>query len=419
MLFFGFLIFLFLQIIRPQDFVPGLAGTRLVLYLMAILLFVLLFSPIDKRFLKSPQDKFAGIFFLAIAISTFSQFWVSYMVETAIYSLKAASMFYFAVIVCGEEKKIKIATWVTVFFMALVGLMGVLQYHGINITGAVMQYSAVKQAWQIYGIGNFDNPNDLAYSVILVVPFSLGLLFQTKKFLVRLSALILVALSLYCIYLTRSRGGQIALGACLGTWTYFWISNKEWKKRLIVLASTAIIALLVFQATGYREDESAMGRIDAWAAGWVELKSNPITGVGKGRFGEYHSRDTHSSYVKTGVETGLMGLYGFVGLIYFCVVTMFKIDASRDRLKWRIYSSGYGSFLISYIIASIFSTRSYDLVFLICAAFTGVLGRISLQEPDVSNEGVLFPEVRLLNKNAFGLSIGVLLLWYIFLRTVW
>jgi putative inorganic carbon (hco3(-)) transporter len=386
---------------------------------MVILLSALLLSPIDKRFLRSPQDKFAGTYFLAMILSSFTLFWIPYVIDTAIFSLKAAVMFFFAVIVCSTEDKFKKATWATVSLMGVVGLLGDLQYHGINLTGGIMVYSEFKRAWQIYGIGNFDNPNDMAYSVVLVVPFTLGLLFQAKNFLTRFSALMLLAVSIYCIYLTRSRGGQLALGTCIGSWTYLWTSNKKWKKRLLVLAGFFIIVLFVSQTTGYRQDGSAMGRIDAWSEAWTLLKANPIIGVGKNRFTEYHAVDTHSSYVRTSVETGLIGLYGFVGLIYFSFVTVLRIDSSKDRLKWRMYSSGYGSYLISYITASIFSTRSYDMIFLLCVALIGVLGRVSLQEPDVSSAGVLFPEVHWVDKNVFGLSIGVLVVWYFFLRSVY
>ena len=105
--------------------------------------------------------------------------------------------------------------------------MGVLQHHGYDITGAGMLWAPDKGIWQIKGIGNFDNPNDLAYSVVLVVPFALGFLFRTKVFLFRAASLFLLIISIYCIYLTRSRGGQVSLVASLGSWAYFWIRNPK------------------------------------------------------------------------------------------------------------------------------------------------------------------------------------------------
>lgn len=422
MLFFGLLFYIFLQIIRPQDFITGLVGARLVLYLMVILLFGLLFSPIEKNILRSPQDKFAGLFLFSCAFSTLSTFWISNIVDTAIETLKIALMYYSIVIIIDSEVKLRAAIWIMTILMAIVGLMGVLQYHGYDITGAGMRWVASKSAWQIYGIGNFDNPNDLAYSTVLVVPFGLGLLFQARGFIGRFGGLFLLGISIYCIYLTRSRGGQVALAACLFSWAYFWLRNVKMKRLMVIIAIGGVLAVAATQATGYREDDSAMGRIEAWDQGWQLLKSHPLTGVGYHSFFEYHERDTHNSFVRAGAELGLFGLYCFVGILYGVGLTIRRLQDPSVEIEWRPYSAAFGSFFVSYVVASVFSTRTYDLIFLLCVAFVGALGRFSLKNTDaVSAEGVLFPveTARLWNKNVFGLTIAVLIVWYLFLRQVW
>ena len=422
MLFFGLLLFMFIQIIRPQDFVPGLQGARLALYLMVSLLIGLLFSPVEKKLFKSPHDKYAGMFFVAIVLSTFTLFWLSYIVDTATETLKIAMVYYFIVMVVNNEDRFRKTILTMVTLMGFVALMGVLQSHGYDITGAGMSFAADKGVWQIRGIGNFDNSNDLAYSVVLVVPFALGFLFQTKGFLGRILSLLLLSVSIYCIYLTKSRGGQIAMAASLASWVYFWTKNPKRRRQLIIFAITGVIAVAVFQATGYREDESAMGRVEAWAEGWQLLKSSPIIGVGKGQFIEYHKRDTHSSYVRAGAELGLLGLYAFMGMIYAVGLTILKIQKTSGDDKWRPYYSGFGAFFVSYIAGSAFSTRTYDLIFLMCVALVGALGRLALYDTDeVSAEGVLFPTetAHIWNKNIFGITIAVLIAWYLFLRQVW
>ena len=422
MLFFGLLLFLFLQIIRPQDFVPGLQGVRLVLYLMVVLLIGLLFSPVDKKLIRTPQDKYAGVFLISIVLSTLTLFWFSYILVTAIETMKTALMNYFLVMVIASEDRFQKTVWTMVALMGWVALMGVLQYHGYDITGAGMDFAEDKGVWQIKGIGNFDNPNDLAYSTVLVVPFALGLLFQTKAFLKRIIALLLLIFSTYCIYLTKSRGGQVALAASLGAWFYLWTKNPKIKRRLMLLAITGIIAVGIAQSTGYRQDESAMGRIQAWSKGWQLLKSNPIVGVGKDQFREHYKKDTHSSYVRAGAELGLLGLYALMGMIYAVALTILSMQKLIVDEKWRPYYAGFGAFFVSYLVGSIFSTRTYDLIFLICVALVGTMGRLALSETDeISAEGTLFPAVtaHLWNKNIFGITIAVLITWYIFLRQVW
>jgi len=190
----------------------------------------------------------------------------------------------------------------------------------------------------------------------------------------------------------------------------------------MILAITAVIAIAVTQGTGYRDDESAMGRIEAWGEGWQLLKSNPIIGVGKGQFKEYHKKDTHSSYVRAGSELGLLGLYAFIGMIYSVGLTILNVQKPSVDDKWRPYYAGFGAFFVSFATASAFSTRTYDLIFLISVALVGTLGRFALGNTDeVSAEGLLFPAqtAQLWNKTVFGITIAVVISWYLFLRQVW
>ena len=422
MLFFGLLLLFFLQIVRPQDFVPGLEGVRLVLYLMTILLIGLLFSPVKKKLIRSPQDKFAGMFFIAIILSTLTLFYISNVIDTFIYVLKIGVIYYFITIVVDSEAKLEKAVWTMITLMATVGFLGVLHYHGFTIPGYHMEWAQDRQAWRLTGVGMLSSSNDIAYSMVLVVPFALGLLIQAKTFAGRISGIILFIISLYTIYLTRSRGGQVALTIGLFTWAFFWIKSRKRRKQLVIIAAFGIFAVISAKATGYREDQSAMGRVEAWSAGWDMLKSHPIIGVGKGQFRELHKIDSHNSYVRAGAELGLIGLYAFVGMIYSVYLVILRIMNSPENERWRPYFAGFGGFFLSYILASGFSTRTYDNVFLMCVALVGVLGRFSLRDSgEVNAEGVLFPSktARLWDKNVFGLTIAVLIAWYLFLRQVY
>ena len=419
MLFYGLLLLFFLQIVRPQDFVPGLEGVRFVLYLMTILLIALLFSPVKKKLIRSPQDKFVGMFFVAIILSTLSLFYISNVIDTFIYVLKIGSIYYFTAIVVDSEVKLERAVWTMIVLMAIIGFLGVLRYHGFNIPGYYMLWAEDRQAWRLMGVGMLSSANDIAYSMVLIVPFALGLLIQAKSFAGRIGGIILLIISLYTIYLTRSRGGQVALTVGLFAWAYFWIRSRKRRKLIIIIAALGLLAVISAKTTGYREDESAMGRVEAWSAGWEMLKNHPIVGVGREQFIEYHERDSHNSYVRAGAELGLIGLYAFVGMIYSVGLVILRIMNSPENERWRPYFAGFGGFFVSYILASGFSTRTYDNVFLMCVALVGVLGRFSLiNSGEVSAEGVLFPNetARLWNKNVFGLTIAILIAWYLFLR---
>ena len=306
--------------------------------------------------------------------------------------------------------------------MEIVVLLCVLHYHGYDF-GAAAIYFNPERGWVLEGKGLFDNPNDLSYNVVLVVPFALSLIFQSKRFLGRFAGLFFLITSIYCIYLTRSRGGQVAVSACLFAWIYFWIKNKKVRRRMIIIALLMFLAVVSAKTAGYREDESSMGRIESWSEGWQILKNHPLIGVGKDQFKEYHSLDTHNSFVRASAELGLPGLYAFVGMIYAVGLTILRIQSQpEESIKWRPYSASFAGFFTAYIVASVFSTRTYELLFFISVAFLGIFGRLALKDSDaVSVDGVLFPgeTSHLWNKNVFGLSVAILIAWYLFLRQVW
>jgi putative inorganic carbon (hco3(-)) transporter len=422
MLFFGLILLLVFQIMRPQDFVPGLEGVRVILYLMTIMLVALLFSPLEKKLVRSQQDRYANLFFVAILLSTLTLFWIPFMIDTLIYVLKIWAIYFFIVTVLNSEVRLEIAIWAMIVLMTTVGFLGVLHYHGLSIPGYEVGWAADRMAWRLSGVGMLSSANDIAYSMVLVVPFALGLMIQSKGFLLRLVSVFMLSSSLYTIYLTGSRGGQVALAAGLFSWAYFWIESRKKRKQIVIVAALGVFIVASAKAAGYREDASAMGRIESWAAGWDLLKNHPIIGVGKDQFKEFHSLDTHSSYVRAGAELGILGLYAFVGMIYSVYVVILRMLNSPENRRWRPYFAGFGAFFISYILASAFSTRTYDVVFLICIAFVGVLGRLTQRESgEVNSEGVLSPkrEAGLWDKNVFGLTIAVLIAWYLFLRQVW
>jgi len=58
----GILVVLFLFVFRPQEFVPGITGTRVILYAMSAVLIAWLLSDTKRELFKTPLDWFAGLF---------------------------------------------------------------------------------------------------------------------------------------------------------------------------------------------------------------------------------------------------------------------------------------------------------------------------------------------------------------------
>lgn len=412
MSFLGLLLSIFLLTFRPQDFAPGFMGNRVVFYSLGLIFLFWIFNGAKKDLFKTSLDKFVIFFLTWCVISSISTHWLEYIYTTFIDEIKILLIYLFITTFIDSIYRFKIALWFTVGCIFLVAAMGILQSYGVDITGAGMLWASDKQAWQIRGAGNYNNPNDLAYSVVLIVPFALGAVIKGPSLISRFLSSGLLVTALYSIYLTRSRGGLLALATCLTLWLIMWIKSPGLKRIIATIGTIGLVTVFVLKSQGYRIDASAMGRVEAWAAGMDMLRAHPLFGVGKGQFLEYYERDSHNSFVKVGAETGIVGLYTLLGILvslYFSLKRFFLTDLFDER---KVYVVGFAGYFCSYITASIFSSRPYDVIFLIATAMTGALSRIDFNGSE-STHNIKN------HKYTFFLMLGVLILWKLFLVNTW
>jgi O-antigen ligase len=398
--------------------VTWMRGSPIVFVVMGCMLLGWFFSNIEKNLLKTPTDKYYALFFILFVVSTINAGWLSYTAETVTETLKIALIYWFIVTIVDNESKFKTAIWTTIVFMTVVALMGILQFYGYDITGSGIIWAPDKEVWQIRGAGMFDNPNDLAYSVVLVVPYALGLLLLSGNPLIKVAAMTMLGASVYCIYLTKSRGGYLALIICLVSWLYYWLSNEKIRRVALIAGFIGIIAAFSVQTKDYRNDASSMGRVEAWDAGMQMLMAHPFIGVGKNQFIEHHNRDSHNSFVRAGADLGFIGLFAFVGILSSTFRSVSSLNLDYSRSEWKNYRIGLLSYLWSYVVASIFSTRTYDIVFMVVIAFAGSLIRLVLNDSVNAELNVLVNE-NIINIKVISITILILTVWKLFLIQVW
>jgi O-antigen ligase len=109
------------------------------------------------------------------------------------------------------------------------------------------------------------------------------------------------------------------LGAALGV-----ILALRKRVGIVLPVIVALIGLIVMHQLGIARmdtlstgESSAEGRIKSWAQGWYMLRSNPAVGVGPLNYSHYHPMAAHSSLVQIAAETGMLGLFCWIGFLYF------------------------------------------------------------------------------------------------------
>ena len=207
------------------------------------------------------------------------------------------------------------------------------------------------RVWGPWGSFIEDN-NSLALATVMTIPLLRYLQLQATNRWVRYALLGAMLLSGLSALGSQSRGALVAIGTMLA---FMWL-----KSRTRIVTGVALV-LLVPVAIGfmpekwedrmrsiesYQEDQSALGRINAWWMAFNLAKDRPLTGGGfeiynLDVFGRYapNPTDLHSAH---SIYFQMLGEHGFVGLGLFLLLWLLVWrDASwidrqtRHREGWQ------------------------------------------------------------------------------------
>ena len=221
--------------------------------------------------------------------------------------------------------------------------------------------------------GALNDPNELALSLGVGLPFAFAF-FERKRSGGRLLLLILsLALIGGCVFLTRSRGGQLVLVAVLGV--YF---VKRYGVRGLILGAIVAAPLLLLVGGGRSDaDESSKERIQMMHDAIDLLRWYPGRGVGYGQILEYNPLTAHNSYALAGAELGFPGLMLFTALLYLSfkiLVTILRRYADdRDAAVARSWAMALLASMTGMSVGIFFLSFCYSVVFWIYLGLVGAL----------------------------------------------
>jgi O-antigen ligase len=296
-----------LEAIRPAKLVAGAA--------LAMLLVEKVFARKTFEF-AWPEGVFLFAFLGSAALSSLTALWVRQAVESVSDLMKIA-LVYFVIVNCANtERRLRGVMW-TMVIGGLVPAAGALRnyFHGNLVEG--------RAAW----VGIFANPNDLAFSLVVLVPLAAFLATGLR----RMSRLALLGISIVyiaAIFVTFSRGGALGLVAVIGL--------CAWRKKSIVfqvLIVLLLVAGLIFAGRFWTRGEdfshlngdiSFRQRLATSQAGLAMFADHPLLGVGLGcsliAWPLYAPEDlytrtalvTHNTFIQPLAETSIAGFLPFI-----------------------------------------------------------------------------------------------------------
>jgi O-antigen ligase len=233
----------------------------------------------------------------------------------------------------------------------------------------------------------FQNPNELAATLVATLVLALALAFVAKRSPAWLfAALLATAISLAGILLTVSRGGLVALGVAVLAALFF---SGRWRPRVAALGvGTGLFVLFYFASLAppaarehVSELEGGTGRQDIWKVAWRMVEDEPLRGVGAGNFptssihylivpGTLRRSDfivdkpkvAHNLYLGTMAELGVPGLllllcviFGLVG----CGIQAAHQFQKNDDLRMEVLARAQVIALVGLLAALFFSSDLY------------------------------------------------------------
>jgi O-antigen ligase len=193
-----------------------------------------------------------------------------------------------------------------------------------------------RAAW----VGIFANPNEVAYALVILLPFA-AYLATPPGWIQRIILLPISVFYVAAIYVTFSRGGLMGLVTVIGLTA--WRKRNRWLQALTVLFLVAgFLVASRFWSRGedfsqLNNDVSFQQRIATSEAGFKMFLDHPLSGVGFGcsviawplyaPAGLYTrgALVTHNTFLQVLSETGALGFVPFVLLIGFSLYRTRKL----------------------------------------------------------------------------------------------
>ncbi len=369
----GLLFYLMMTYIRPQEFVASLRERPLMLILAFVILgTLLLHASVRKRtfmFLNTRQGLLMFVFFLLIPLSHLQRLYLTGASDSFNDFLPVYLLFFMILNLIDNPGQLRKTIHLLFAMTLLLSLNGILQYfRGHDIAGQTTYEGRIR--W----IGIFSDPNDLGLTILAFTPLAVINLLNGKNSAPRRILWgIAMAVLVYALYLTNSRGTFIGLLAILIFVMCKRIGLVRGLVVGIILGSILLVAGPSRMSDMSIDEASASGRIDAWATGLNLLLWRPILGVGFHNFTEHHHLTAHNSVVLCMSELGLVGLYVWLLLIYSSFRDMAIVQKYAKGTEFATYAELMQLSLVGFFVSAFFLSRTYNEVLYIIIAVCTLL----------------------------------------------
>jgi hypothetical protein len=241
--------------------------------------------------------------------------------------------------------------------------------------------------------GIYSNPNDLAFAIVLSLPFALAFMISAKNAFVKVFWLGGMLVMAVAIFMTASRAGFIDL-VISGTVTMYFFAIKGRRPYLII--ATGLVGVVVMSAAGGKlydrfaalsgdstTDQSAYGSYEDRKYLMVRavdaIEHYPILGIGVRNFATYSLiwHDVHMTYLQICAEGGIAVLIIYLMFFYRGFKNLQTLRRTKNLDPDIILFVGaLQSSLVGFVVGACFAPEGYQFFPYFAVAFTATLLQI-------------------------------------------
>ena len=243
----------------------------------------------------------------------------------------------------------------------------------------------------------FIDGNFMCAYLVLMAPLCLAAVLSARTAGSRLLLVAILALTLFSIVQTGSRGGLLGLvAALLCLWALWTRPPLKW---IIVLGAALCVLgymLLGFSlAAEYREgfplrEFPQSYRYGLWRMAVHMIADNPVFGVGPGNFvvkyQAYRQSPAHlvpyyvhNTYLQVWAESGILGFVSFLAVLAAAVAQLLAARARAPNVRWRRLVEAVLAGFVGYLAFMGTSNGLHDQTFWLSLA---MIGLVSFAQPE-------------------------------------
>jgi len=238
--------------------------------------------------------------------------------------------------------------------------------------------------------GIYSNPNDLAFAIVLSIPFAVAFMVTARNTVIKVLWLCGMVVMVVALFLTASRAGFIDLVICGGvTLYYFGIKGK----RFYLIWATALIGIVVMVSAGGKlydrfaalsgdstTDRSAYGSYEdrkyLMLRALDAIERYPVFGIGMHNFPTYSGiwHDVHMTYLQICAEGGIAVLVIYL-MFFWRAFKNLKTLRQMKNLDPDIvlFIGALQSSLVGFVVGACFAPEAYQFFPYFAVAFTATL----------------------------------------------